>query len=100
MGAKDTKSLARSDRKLILALLELEKASVYALAKYTEMSYASMFMSIKKLKLMNLVRKLREVKSRKGGRKIIYVLTQEGKYVAGELVDALWGVGHTGRSNS
>ena len=65
------KSLTPSDRKLMTKLLEFEKASTYALAKNTGMSYASMFTSIKKLESLGLVRKLQEVESKKGGRRII-----------------------------
>jgi len=72
------RSLTSSDRKLLASLLELDKASTYALAKHTGLSYASMFTSIRKLESLGLVRKLQEVESKKGGRKIIYVLTSEG----------------------
>ena len=78
LSAEIAKSLTSSDRRLLTSLLELDRASTYALAKNTGMSYASMFTSIKKLKSLGLVRKLQEVESKKGGRKIIYVLTSEG----------------------
>lgn len=83
-------SLTKSDRKLILKLLQLEEASVYSLAKLTEMSYASMFISIKKLESMKIVGKIREVESKKRGRKIIYGLTQKGRDIAKSLMDNLW----------
>jgi len=79
LSAETIESLTTSDKKLMTKLLEFEKASTYALAKNTGMSYASMFTSIKKLESLGLVRKLQEVESKKGGRKIIYVLTQAGR---------------------
>ena len=90
MVMENINSLTKSDRKLILKLLQLEEASTYTLAKLTEMSYASMFISIRKLESMNLVAKLREVESRKRGRKIIYGLTQRGREVARSLMNNLW----------
>lgn len=78
MATEIDKSLTLSDRKLLANLLTLGKASTYALAKNTGLSYASMFMSMKKLESLGLVRKLQEVESKRGGRKIIYVLTSEG----------------------
>lgn len=73
------KSLTPSDRRLMTDLFEAKRASTYDLAKRTGMSYTSMFTSIKKLESLGLIRKLRETKSKKGGRKVIYVLTQAGR---------------------
>lgn len=71
-------SLTPSNRKLLTALLDLEKGSTYALSKKTDMSYASMHTSAKKLESLGLIKRLQEAASKKGGRKIIYVLTEEG----------------------
>jgi len=79
LTTKAIESLAHSDRKLLTELLDLEKASIYALAKNTSMSYASMYTSAKKLESLGFIRKLQEVESKKGGRKIVYVLTKEGR---------------------
>ena len=72
-------SLAPSDRKLLTELLDLEKASTYTLSKNTRMSYASMYTSAKKLESLGLIQKFQEAESMKGGRKIIFVLTEEGR---------------------
>jgi ribonucleoside-triphosphate reductase len=62
----------------MVELLKLKEASFYTLAKQTGIPYASIFASIKKLELMKLVKRLGEVKSKKGGRKVLYSLTEEG----------------------
>jgi len=79
MSTETIESLAPSERKLLIELLDLKKASTYALAKNTGMSYASMYTSAKKLESLGLIKKLREAESNKGGRKVIYVLTEEGR---------------------
>lgn len=79
LNAETFRALTSTDRKLITCLLKLERASTYAMAKSTNMPYASMFTSVKKLESLGLVRRLPEVESKKGGRKIIYVLTPEGR---------------------
>jgi DNA-binding MarR family transcriptional regulator len=76
-----SRPLTESDRKLMTELLLLERASPYVLAKNTGMSYATMYTSAKKLESLGLVRKLQEVESKKRGRKIIYVLTDEGRAI-------------------
>ena len=79
MRPKDNGSLTPSDKKLLIELLDIKKASTYILAKNTAMSYASMHTSAKKLESLGLIRKSQESESKKGGRKIIYVLTEEGR---------------------
>jgi len=79
MNREIDKSLTQSDRKLLASLLDLDKASTYALAKSTGLSYASMFTSARKLESLGLLRRLQEVESKKGGRKILYALTPGGK---------------------
>jgi len=70
MNREIDKSLTQSDRKLLASLLDLDKASTYALAKSTGLSYASMFTSARKLESLGLLRRLQEVESKKGGREI------------------------------
>lgn len=85
MNKRISETLTQSDRKLLVSLLELGHASTYALAKHTGASYASMFSSAKKLESMGLLAKLREVESKKGGRKILYCLTPEGKEQSSQI---------------
>lgn len=79
LTAETIRSLTQSDKKLLTELLLLERASAYGLAKNTGMSYATTYTSAKKLESLGLIRKLQEAESKKGGRKIIYVLTEEGR---------------------
>lgn len=79
MTKEAIESLAPSDRKLLTELLDLEKASTYTLSKNTGMSYASMHTSAKKLESLRLIKRLQEAESKKGRRKITYVLTKEGR---------------------
>ncbi len=85
MTAEKIESLTPSDRKLLTELLDLEKASTYTLSKNTGMSYASMYTSAKKLESLGLIQEFQEVESKKGGRKIIFVLTEEGRERALQL---------------